>query len=120
VRDLFGRFDAHDLLQRGIALQFPQAGFHVLVSEEDRQQHDAPEDAHWIIIASAASRRPQAFEQPTVGNAFQQPPDGDQCGMVFEALPRQSRSLPGPVGTRRLTRGEIHVFGNTARYPVGF
>jgi integrase len=93
VRDVCGRFGAHDLLQRGIALQFPQAGFHVLVSEEDRQQHDAPEDAHWIIIASAASRRPQAFEQPTVGNAFQQPPDGDQCGMVFETLPREQRLL---------------------------
>jgi hypothetical protein len=93
VRDLFGRFDAHDLLQRGIALQLPQAGFHVLVSEDDRQQHDAPENAHRIIIASAASRRPQAFEQPTVGNAFQQPPDGDQCGMVFETLPREQRLL---------------------------
>ena len=94
-RDLFCRFDADQLLQGGIASQLSQTGFEVPMPQDDGQDDHSPEHGDGVVIASAATPRTQSFQQWFVGDALEQPLDGAQRGMIFQAIPGEERLLDG-------------------------
>jgi hypothetical protein len=55
VGDLVLGGDVDEPAQRGIAMQFLQAGVEGGVPKEDRQEHDAPESGDGIVVAAVSA-----------------------------------------------------------------
>jgi hypothetical protein len=87
---VFG-FDADEEGQRGIALQFFEAGIDDGVAKDDGQKERAPEDGDGKVVASFAARVAEGLEQGVIGDDFEEPANGLQGGRIFEQVPGKER-----------------------------
>jgi hypothetical protein len=61
------------------------------MTQEDRQQDDAPEGLDGIVVAAVASGATEGVQEPSVRQDRQEVADRLEAGAVFEGFPGEER-----------------------------
>ena len=102
------RLNADHLPKSPIASQILKTCFEGLVPQRNRQQHDAPQGGHRIVVSSVPSRSAKRFQKLCVGYRSQERPHPLQAWAVFQRFPVKDApdnwylhcALPSRCGSR--------------------
>ena len=92
------------------------------MTQEDRQEDDAPEGLDGVVVAAVAARAAEGVQEPAVRYDRQQGADGLEAGAVFEGFPGEERLGDGETqggGSCFPRRGRSYIATNPRVKRIG-